>query len=940
VNDKSILRRLSEDGQDAPRVRLDEGAPSESESSERYQIVGEIARGGVGVIYKGRDSDLGRDVAMKLLRDDYLEHPELIQRFVEEAQVGGQLQHPGIVPVYELGIKDGNRPYFAMKLVKGRTLAELLAERRDPSEGRRALLAQFAQVCQTVAYAHSRGVIHRDLKPANIMVGGFGEVQVVDWGFAKVLQRGGIADERRAKRDVTVVATVRSAVDGSASVAGSVMGTPAYMPPEQALGQVDDLTERADVFSLGAILCEILTGQPPYTEDVFAAAAQARLEDAHARLDSCGAAPELIALGKTCLSGLPKERPHSAREVANVVSAHLAEAEARAHNAKLRAAEAEAKSEELRRARKHTIGVAAAILTVVLLGGAAWFTIQRTGDQRERERIGAYEAAMLEATRLDAEAEWPGARSAAEQALGLSTDDPARGVEAQSVYDRIDAHEKAADLAAQKAESESALLAKLEEIGLLRSDDFKWRRHDDAYAAALPDFTALGTFDRKAELARVFDNWAWLRRVWLKERDWRELDRIARMLDPDPWRNRLREAAANGDAALLLALAAEPETAARGARSLTLLAYALWESRQREAAVELLRAAYEKEPGDFWINFHLATFAAGWSAERGRYEGSLDEGIAHFLAALALRPTSAGTHNNLGNALYQKGDLDGAIAQHREAIRFNPNLAMAHSNLGAMLYEAGDPDGAVAACREAIRLEPDDAAAHTNLGIALGALGDWDGSVTEHREAIRLDPTDAELHTNLGAALHMKGDFDGAIAAYRESVRLNPADTVAQYNLVFAQTKKAMEERIASARPRLAAILRGEQQPKSAEDCLGLASLCAQNKNDAAAARFYRQAFQEKPELGADPRTALRYSAVCAAARVGTEEWCAQAVAWLRADLEVWKSSGAANARLATLSLSHWKRDGDLASIRDADDLPDAFKQLWIDIDALLAQLR
>ena len=136
---------------------------------------------------KGRDTDLGRDLAIKVLLDSHKDKPEVIQRFVEEAQIGGQLQHPGIAPVYELGQFADQRPFFSMKLVKGDTLSKLLSNRDDPAADRSKLIGIFEQVCQTMAYAHSRGVIHRDLKPANIMVGAFGEVQVMDWGLAKVL---------------------------------------------------------------------------------------------------------------------------------------------------------------------------------------------------------------------------------------------------------------------------------------------------------------------------------------------------------------------------------------------------------------------------------------------------------------------------------------------------------------------------------------------------------------------------------------------------------------------------------------------------------------------------------------------------------------------------------------------------------------------------------
>ena len=197
----------------------------------------------MGAILRGRDVELGRELAIKVLLESHRGNAEVARRFVEEAQIGGQLQHPGIVPVYELGTFPDRRPFFAMKLVKGRTLASLLRERTDPGHDLPRFLSIFEQVCQTMAYAHARGVIHRDLKPSNVMVGSFGEVQVMDWGLAKVLLRGGIADEEIAGEPVaeTVITTVRSgspAGSGSESEAGSVLGTPAYMAPEQARGEV------------------------------------------------------------------------------------------------------------------------------------------------------------------------------------------------------------------------------------------------------------------------------------------------------------------------------------------------------------------------------------------------------------------------------------------------------------------------------------------------------------------------------------------------------------------------------------------------------------------------------------------------------------------------------------------------------------------------------
>ncbi|MEO1530446.1 MAG: serine/threonine-protein kinase, partial [Planctomycetota bacterium] len=305
----SVLKTLGNTLDEVPRVALRESQAQgddpiarpnspeipQSESGSRYRLDGEIARGGMGAIIKGRDTDLGRDLAIKVLLDSHKDKPEVIQRFVEEAQIGGQLQHPGIAPIYELGQFADKRPFFAMKLVKGQTLSKLLANREDASDERGKLIGIFEQICQTMAYAHSRGVIHRDLKPANIMVGAFGEVQVMDWGLAKVLSSGGVADERTAHRQQvgeTLIQTMRSMGSdapgtvgsaGSQTQMGSVMGTPAYMPPEQALGEIDQMDERADVFGLGAILTEILTGKPPYVADdgtqIYRMASRGKLDD-------------------------------------------------------------------------------------------------------------------------------------------------------------------------------------------------------------------------------------------------------------------------------------------------------------------------------------------------------------------------------------------------------------------------------------------------------------------------------------------------------------------------------------------------------------------------------------------------------------------------------------------------------------------------------------
>jgi serine/threonine protein kinase len=393
---------------DDPYLKLNSTESPVEEKDGRYQLYGEIARGGMGAIFKGRDSILGRDIAIKVLLDSHRNKPELSERFVEEAQIGGQLQHPGIVPVYELGQFSDDRPFFSMKLVKGKTLAKILSEREDPAQDQAKLIGVFEQVCQTMAYAHSRGVIHRDLKPANIMVGAFGEVQVMDWGLAKVLGSGGSADDKKSEempRDISVIRTRRSggsdAPEGSTpqTELGSVLGTPAYMPPEQALGEVDQLDERADVFALGAILCEILTGKPPYVgrdmAEVSRLARRGNLGDCFARLEESGAEPDLKDLAKRMLAPETEKRPRNAGAVTERISAYLISVQKRLKDAELAKVEAQARAEEERRRRKLIIAIAA---LMVLVAGGSILAAGRFRQLAESER-----EALVKSERLVAE---------------------------------------------------------------------------------------------------------------------------------------------------------------------------------------------------------------------------------------------------------------------------------------------------------------------------------------------------------------------------------------------------------------------------------------------------------------------------------------------------------------------------------------------------------
>ena len=411
---------LRDDPRDrTPAVDLQSKQTPNKPSDSRYQLHGEIARGGMGAIIKGRDTDLGRDLAIKVLLDSHKRNPECIARFVEEAQIGGQLQHPGIVPVYELGQFGDQRPYFTMKLVKGQTLASLLSKRKSPQGDLPKLLGIFEQICQTMAYAHSKGVIHRDLKPANIMVGAFGEVQVMDWGLSKVLRQGGIEDEKKSlekHRDVTVIHTRRStgsdeAVSdvGSDTRHGSIMGTPAYMPPEQALGEVDLLDPRADVFGLGAMLAEILTGKPPYVADeatkIFRMASRGKLDECFERLEASGTDSQLIEITKQALAPEVDDRLADADELSQLITAYLEGVQDRLKQAELDKVEAQTRSEEERRRKKLYVAIAGLLLLITCSGviGAVLVARQQTAIAEKESQIAQEQQQLVvsEAKRAD-----------------------------------------------------------------------------------------------------------------------------------------------------------------------------------------------------------------------------------------------------------------------------------------------------------------------------------------------------------------------------------------------------------------------------------------------------------------------------------------------------------------------------------------------------------
>ncbi len=356
----------------------------------RYLPAEEIAHGGMGVVYRATDTAFGREVAIKVLQERFGPDSGTARRFADEARITAQLQHPGIPPVHDLGVLPDGRPFLVMKLIKGETLDQALRARPDPAQDRGRFVEIFEKVCQAVAYAHARRVIHRDLKPANVMVGSFGEVQVMDWGLAKVLTASAPPREGADPEETSAGTVVRSmresdGSDGSFTQAGSILGTPSFMPPEQAAGEIARIDERADVFGLGALLAVILTGQPPYSgpdaEAVRIMAIRGDRAECLARLEACAAEPELVDLCRRCLAFAPADRPADAGAVAREVEAFRARLADQARRAEVRRAEEAAKASERRKRRRVWVGAAAAVAVAVVGGLGTVLAVQTKAKQ-------------------------------------------------------------------------------------------------------------------------------------------------------------------------------------------------------------------------------------------------------------------------------------------------------------------------------------------------------------------------------------------------------------------------------------------------------------------------------------------------------------------------------------------------------------------------------
>jgi Flp pilus assembly protein TadD len=779
----------------------------------RYLIEDEIAHGGMGVVYRARDLDLGRTLALKVLSQGRCGKAEAERRFREEAQITGQLQHPCIPPVHEIGTLPDGRPFFAMKLIKGRTLDELLAERKPAQSDLPHLLGIFEQVCQAVAYAHSRRIIHRDLKPANIMVGAFGEVQVMDWGLSKLL--GQPAAPLPDDEPMSTIATTRMDVLDSYSRDGDIIGTPGYMSPEQARGDIDQVDERSDVFGLGAMLCKIVTGEPPFAGgskgERQARSARGDMVDTFARLESSGVDGELIELARTCLAPERARRPQDAGEVARAVAAYRESVQERLRRSELGRAQAEIRAQEERKRRRLVVGLAA-VLFLLVLGAAtvAWlWQQQRARAQARRLETDQETLAVLQRGReLLSEGlaeqdlvKLADAKARADRAVAIAR----TGSASTSVRDEADDFQSEAEqqLEQARADSDERLRhAERNRLLLLSLLDISAPREAGSYvgseagpATAVPQPSVdeqyasafrrwgidLDHADDAAVLARLesepgpvireivaaLDSWMLDRRRQGKaDEEWQRLVRLAERLDHSDRGHELRSFLGSD-------LPPRPESVVELFATSPPWA-GIWEltrGRQWRRFVELRRNIDPAtEPV---LTLVLLT------------EISVSLGDVAWAEQMLRQATSARGDevvllHSLGKLLQQQGRLNDAVEYYRAARARDPHLGVA---LAKALQAVGRSAESEIVLHDLVRQEPDNPDMHYYLAWSLLAQRKFSAAEAAYREVIRLMPNRPEAHLMLGGVLGDQGKTGDAEDELLQAMRLRPMYVEASNNL-------------------------------------------------------------------------------------------------------------------------------------------------------------
>jgi serine/threonine protein kinase/Flp pilus assembly protein TadD len=840
-----------------------------------YKLIEQIGEGGMGTVWMAQQTEpVKRLVAVKLIKAG-MDSAQVIARFEAERQALALMDHPNISRVLDGGTTDTGRPYFVMDLVKGVPITRYCDEHRLTPRQR---LELFLPVCQAVQHAHQKGIIHRDLKPSNVIVAvydGRPVPKVIDFGVAKAAGQS---------------LTDKTLVTGF----GAIVGTLEYMSPEQAEVNQLDIDTRSDIYSLGVLLYELLTGSPPFTQKELEKAGMLEMlrvireqepSKPSTKLSSSDALPTLSANRSTepakltklvrgeldwiVMKALEKDRGRryeTANGFAMDVQRYLADEPVQACPPS-----AWYRFRKFARRKKAALVVAACVFLALagIAGSIGWAVrdkgareqlIEREQQAREKALDEVVETTLDETRPLMEREKWSEALAAVERADKLlaaagRADRPPRLLDlhkALSMAQRLeDIHygtqRVPTPVAALSGNGESDDSLRVSQPAA--EEEFYWgRQQDPRFAKDFQDFgidvDALEPTETAARIARssirgalvrALDNWAAVRRRARGNEDpaWKKLVEIARQADPNDLRNRCREALLLGDRHGLEKLVDAVPIGHLPPATLWLLGTFLNDLGARDEAVAFLRQAQHEHPEDMWINNSL-----GWYCWRESQPPLYDDAIRFYSINLALQPHHAAVHGTVAQIWLEKEAVNEAIAEYSRVIDLTPGDAWAWRSRGWAYSKFRQYDKAIPDLSKAIELMPNDACAWNNRGFAHHQLRQYGKAVADYSKAIELKPDFAMAWNDRGAAHSELRDDDKAMADFSKAVALDPKIAGVHSNLgTLLLRQKKVPEAIAAYKKAI------ELDPKLslAHNGLGVL-LCDHLKQPDKAAESFRKA--------------------------------------------------------------------------------------------------